>query len=714
MKSICNLMEEAEKLAGEITKKQRTPEEAQKLISDIQKKIKEAKKAAPTVDKEYLKQVNSKLKQFAVSGSVDPATGERVPPEAIARMIVDIGNVGGISKAVREAKKVTGWDMYNEVWMNGVLSNPTSWTVNGGSNFVTILTQPVERLFASFVGKVSPGQSEIPMAEALHMTYGMIEGLKDGFKVFGRHIVNDIDPGLASKFDFQTHKAISAKNLGINEDNFFGRAVDLLGAAVRIPSRVMGSTDAVFKGVGYRAELRARSYRQAALEAKQNGWSKEQMAKRMTEITENPPDDIKLAAINAGNYVTFTKELGPAGQSAMTAMRKVDDVTRFPIMRLVAPFVRTPTNLLKYAGERTLLGFASKAVRAEIKAGGARRDLALAKMALGSTMMAITASYAADGRITGGGPKDGRLRALWRDKNQPYSIRIGDKWVSYARIDPFATLIGMAADYAEITGQANEEDRSKLAAAAAMSIVKNITSKTYLRGFSDLLQVLDEPERYGESYIANYAKSLIPAAVGQIERLEDPQLRSTYSHEGMFQEVLNAVYSKTPGYSDELPLNRNLWGEEVLLGPGWSTNIALNLWRIVNPIYTQEVTEGEPINNELLRMKYGPGKPDREQKIKGHTVRLSDWEYDKFDQLINTMEMPQTGKNLKESLNELVTEDPTYKDAETDNEKRQRIEAYIEQARGMAKEELYWTTDSVKKIVDALEMQRYIPQAVNQ
>jgi len=58
----------------------------------------------------------------------------------------------------------------------------------------------------------------------------------------------------------------------------------------------------------------------------------------------------------------------------------------------------------------------------------ARRDLALAKLSLGSLTMAALATFAAQGYITGGGPTDPDLKQLKRQTSgtgwQPYSISV--------------------------------------------------------------------------------------------------------------------------------------------------------------------------------------------------------------------------------------------------------------------------------------------------
>ena len=74
---------------------------------------------------------------------------------------------------------------------------------------------------------------------------------------------------------------------------------------------------------------------------------------------------------------------------------------------------------------------------------------------MGALMYTTMGGLAASGVVTGGGARDPQQRALdiatgWR----PYSIKIGDKYISYQRLDPFSTVLGLAADTVEFAKEA--------------------------------------------------------------------------------------------------------------------------------------------------------------------------------------------------------------------------------------------------------------------
>jgi len=168
--------------------------------------------------------------------------------------------------------------------------------------------------------------------------------------------------------------------------------------------------------------------------------------------------------------------------------------------------------------------------------------------------------------------------------------------------------------------------------------------------------------------------------------------------------------SRVPGYSDELEPNLSLWGDEVLLGPGFGEDIANNILQFVNPIYKSTIDE-QPINNELLRLELGIGSPKRFQQIHGEGIQLKPKEYTQFIKLATKSPLPMSGKNLKDTLNEIVTKDPNgiYNDL-TDDQKVNFIRDIISDSRKMALEKLYESNKEVQKIIDAQKAMRYMPR----
>jgi hypothetical protein len=205
--------------------------------------------------------------------------------------------------------------------------------------------------------------------------------------------------------------------------------------------------------------------------------------------------------------------------------------------KLILPFVRTPINIIKFAGERSPFAVMLPEFRKAIQAGGHARNEALAKLTIGSGLSALAVSYALDGKISAGGPTDPNERAALVNSGwQPYSVRIGDRWVSYQRFEPLSLLIGVAADFAEVGMLASAEEEDSIALSLAQSVAKNLTSKTWLSGVSDFFDALSDPERFGEAFVSRLTSSMaVPAVVAHMAGSTDENMRDSQSILGAVQ-----------------------------------------------------------------------------------------------------------------------------------------------------------------------------------
>lgn len=622
--------------------------------------------------------------------------------EDLAVMISTVTEAGGnVNVFTRQAFKANGWDMLMEAWINGLLSGPVTHAVNVTSNTLFAMMQIPERLIAAGIGRILPGEAEIHASEAAAQAFGLLEGLKDGFKLAARALAKGESSDLMGKVDLP-RRAITAENL---KDTLMGkalkylrsteleqggpvaRAVDLLGEIVRAPGRALMSEDELFKSIGYRMELRARAFRQAASE----GLKGKAMAARIQEILNDPPDDIHLAAIDAARYQTFTDKLGDPGRAFQSLIGKARP------LRLVVPFFRVSANIMKRFYERTPVPalealLRKNGFREDILAGGARRDLALARVSLGSMVMSVMGYMASQGIVTGGGPADPVLKRHLRSTGwQPYSFKVGDKYYSYNRLDPIGMIFGIAADTAEIIGQLGEEDAGTLALAATMAAVKNITSKTWFYSLSQVISALDEPERDALHTLEAYAKSLTPRIAAQAERVIDPTFRNAYDDRGHFYTLFNAFKSQVPGWSDSLPPARNIWAEPITpegaLGPD-----------VISPVY-QSTARSSPVDEELVRLRLPLPMPRKVQPIQSAPVRLTAEEYDRFLVLMNEVPLSRSGKPLKTTLDELVTRDPVYREA-SDEDKATMIRELLTEARARGRARLYEESADIQTLVD--------------
>lgn len=335
---------------------------------------------------------------------------------------------------------------------------------------------------------------------------------------------------------------------------------------------------------------------------------------RVNELTHNPTDEMIDHSLDYARYVTYQRPLGKLGQG-------ISSITQnHPILKLFLPFVRTPSNIFKFVAERSPLAPILKEWRGDFHAGGARRDLAVAKMTLGTGFGMLVAQWAADGTITGSGPLDDNAKGIMRaDGWQPYSIRIGGKWHSYQRLDPIASTMGVAADLATRTQYMTDTQADEAAMLVTASILSNMGDKTWLSGVSDLVQALTDPERYSDALVKRLAGSVaVPTIIAQTARTLDPVARKTNS-------PLDAIKARIPGLSNSLMPMRNVWGQEIRSEGGLGPDF-------VSPIWTK-TAKNDPLDAEMLAIGavFGP----LPRKVGGRD--LSDTEYDQYQSLAGSM-----------------------------------------------------------------------------
>jgi hypothetical protein len=562
------------------------------------------------------------------------AGGDR-STQAMAELILESGgDPAKIAKVTRETWHASSADMFLEYWINGLLSNPTTHAVNMTSNALVAGYAIPERLGASLVGSIRQamgGEAGVAYGEAMAQMYGLAHGFKDSLKVFWHALKTGeaADPSLKMEIrqDAITSNQINhlmqkgllgkgAQAVGVDPSSIriggpVAMGVDLMGEFFRLPGRALTAEDALFKTLGYRQELYARAYREVA----KKGLKGDEAAAELQRLVKEPPEDMHMDAIDASRYQTFTNPLGKYGQTVQSA------TVQMPFLKLIMPFIRTPTNIIKYVGMRSPLAPMAKSWRADVAAGGARADLAIARAGMGSTMMMMAGLWAEDGVITGKGPADRGVRdAMRRQGWQPYSIKVGDKYYSYNRLDPLGMMLGLAADTMTVSKYGDDLAAKEAAGTVMIALAQNLTSKSYLSGVADLVNMIDDPVRYGDRYLNRMAGTLIPmtSGVAQVERVVDPTVRHAWT-------AMDSIIGRIPGWSEELPPRRNLWGSPIVLEGGLG-------WDMVTPIYTStektNAVDAEIVNNEinLTMPKKAFGQGD-------FAVPLKPKEYDRYIQL---------------------------------------------------------------------------------
>jgi len=529
--------------------------------------------------------------------------------KAMARIIIDSKDLKALNASTREVHGIRTTDLFFEHWINGLLSGPTTHEVNMLSNAAVMIHGMADRLAANGWSNIlrSSPEDKVYAQEVQAQLIGLIMGFDDSLKMGWKSMktgTGQFDP--MSKIEQRKYNSIDStkisdllakRGLGsIPKDSPLAKGIDIWGEFIRLPGRALQAEDDMFKVINYRMELNALAVRQATSE----GHKGPELAKRIQELLDKPTEEIHLGAVDFARENTFTNSLGSDGKNLQ---RIIND---YPVLKIMMPFMRTLVNIEKYTLKHTPLAMFAQSVRNDLRAGGAKRDMALGKMTVGSMFSTWGVYQAMQGNITGAGHQWRGVRAAdYRQGWQSYSIKGPDgDWIKYDRFDPVGMYLGLVADAYEISVYGSHEDATEAAQAVSMALYKNMTNKTYAKGFTDFHQAITMGGNYWNNWIKNWVSSTVPytSLINTGKKMVDPVARDS-------QNILDRIRSRIPGLSQDLPPRMNLYGDSIVMEGGMMSR-GFNAFRTSKPQPTfvdNEIRENE-VNQQMVRDYMGSGR----------------------------------------------------------------------------------------------------------
>lgn len=522
--------------------------------------------------------------------------------EAIDRLaMVDFEDPASVQAFVNYAHPYTTRfrDWMYEAWISSILSGPATHMANIIGNEAFLALRPVERAATAGVEAVRAAVSKTPrehfFGEVPADVVGVIGGIGDATRAFVKAV----------------HTGVSTENIGKLEHApaIPGRT----GQVIRAPLTLLGAADDFFKILARRGERYANAYKTAA----KDGLTGKALAEETTRLVKNPTEAMLIRENEEALYRTFQTRVGKFGRAAYS-LREASEPTKY-----IAPFIRTPINIAKAGLERTgplnLIRIAKM-----MKEGTLTRENfspEMAKAVLGTAVAASVVPLVLSGQVTGGGPPDPERRKAWMagGAHQPYSIKVGDTWYSYRRIEPFSTMIGTVADFVEL-GEKNITDKKagEVAMKLAKAITVNLTSKTWLEGLNNFFDAMDDPGRYGEKFAGRLVSGVVPNVVAQYERAGDVR-RDVRS-------VRDFITERIPGLREKLPTVRDIRGRTLPVPEGSRAE------RFVSPLPRMK-DKSDPIDRILFEVSADIAPLSRRLTVRGETIELDPKQYEELVKL---------------------------------------------------------------------------------
>ncbi len=531
-----------------------------------------------------------------------------------------------------------------EYYVNSLISGLGTPVVNVYSAFFKGAIAPWERMIESVVERGAEGKT---IREGLSMFPALVTSFAEAWRFAGRGFLNgaplDLTYAVGSKDvnkfleNFRT-KAIGTGKVSTNADGTVtyiepSKPAEALGELVRLPTRVSVAVDEFSKAFFRRMEINALKYRYAY------GMSDDQFRKlNMRDNLDATPEEIaaarqalvsKLQAIDfqdenwmtkmrmaglereAASITQFAKEntfqadLGKVGNT-LTKLRN-----DYPLLSFVIPFIKTPINITKDF-------FRYTPGSALAYAGTDKFSNVVAKNLMGlATISSIIGLYESD-TITG--HHSDKERATKEAAGIPeMSIKIGNQWYDYSRIEPISSTLGFTLDvmsrYKDLVREGKDTEANKLVSGFMSVMRDNLVEKTFLAGIANFVMAATDAERYGPQILNNTVGSLVPAVVGSVARLQDPVNKEVDS-------AVASLMNRIPGLREELPTKFDILGQPKTVAPGQVLGLAS---REAEQTPVQQLLDNpyvniRPVTKRLYGMELDAEQLSRLRQLTGEAV----------------------------------------------------------------------------------------------
>lgn len=225
-----------------------------------------------------------------------------------------------------------------------------------------------------------------------------------------------------------------------------------------------------------------------------------------------------------------------------------------PAMKWITPFVTLPTNILKKGIEYSPLGLSTLV-------GSGDKTEQLSKALIGSGVMGTAAAMAFKGDSTWAVPTNPTAKKEFYAKGyQPYSLKVGDKWVSYSKLGPLAYPVAMAAalhyQFEQNPSRFTTSTMGKLGE-SLVSMAGFFADQSYVENIGALANGIKSASSGAStaltSLLANLAGQTIPmdGLLAWVDRITDPVQRDATTVGQKIEEKLPVLSENVPRYPGE-------------------------------------------------------------------------------------------------------------------------------------------------------------------
>ena len=382
-----------------------------------------------------------------------------------------------------------------------------------------------------------------------------------------------------------------------------------------------------------------------------------------------------------------------------------DKLSNTPFLRYMVPFSNSLTRIFEMSAA-SIPGLAaiSPTYWEDKAAGGARKDRANARMALGSGLLLGFYHLADQGFLTGGGPTDPKFSNTLKSRGRlPYSVRLGksqyepkdiaslkkilredevsvakngDLYISFERLDSFAMIAGLASDLVEYVRYTREGFNSNatqnMIFAGLASTYNFMSNLVYFESTSRFLKSLQRTQdRNVGRMVADFMQESLSTGASNFT-MGVPLLSTSWnsmagkwakswdeekkSYDPDVMNIDNSNYAETFISDTFIQARQNspLWRGNIVdqydsLGrPVYDDESYVDSWFKYVPGVRMSKERGEKVDRMMEVYEVGVANPDK--VIEG--VRLSATQYETYKKLYgNDIKLPVADEKSKTMKN---------------------------------------------------------------
>lgn len=523
-----------------------------------------------------------KLQSLSIGADAQTVTAKQVMLEAVLKQTdkvdevlkaangVDFNDFQKASEFYRKFIAPTREEWIDTLRYNAMLSSPNTHFNNIFSNIQgTGIVAPIEKTLTGtfdWMRSTVTGKDRKYLAgEGVEYAKGYYSNLGNAAKRFG-----DVMKGkVMGEYPELRDIPLSAGGKGKFKE-----------AALKLPQRLLEAADQFFTTLTSEGSKRSLEYRASK-------------GVKVTDIAGKAGKEAEKRLFRAG---FGQADEGPLLRSIEFIPEKIMEAkaSTNPVIRATAklsfPFVRIAVNLFKQGLEYSPAGVAT--------IPGAKEKLPQFTKAFMGTMVGLGAAMlASSDRITWAKPTSEKQRGLW-DKGgmQEYSVKIGDKWVSYSKLHPV-----LAFNLATVAGVKQALDNQKIDDGTAETMLTSLgnvmrfyADQSYVKNIGDFISATEQGASGMPKLAANYAQQFVPyrAFMGWLARTLDPVQRTATPDAGVLQKQMEYFFMQIPGLRQTLPEKTDIEGNPIE-----------NKNRFINAVSPAKVSTSNPDYENAYRIQ---------------------------------------------------------------------------------------------------------------